>query len=576
VENSTCRSKRRTERVLFGALLILHLAPILALDRVATQDGPSHVANARIVNHLLSDDCPAVSEYFSLQLELFPNWVAPLLLVGLTRLSPDSVPDLAEKLVQIAYVLALAFAMRWSIRRIEPENEFLALAVFPLIYAYPFAMGFYAFSIGLPLLLLWVGHWAEHREHFDARAGAVLAFLGLLTFYAHPLPYAAAGVFLAALILSRILVTLHSARRAGAAIFEATRTAFRSLWIPAMALVPSALLLLLYAQNSGSSLLQVGEAFTHSVSLAGFRSDFWRILGSNALVTHDARETIFAFANTLALGCATLYGLLGARRHPPHALSRGLALATLIFLVLFFVVSDFISWGGYIRVRIQLLFWMALILWLATRRFGLHAGRLFQAAILVSALGLLGIKVLKFQEVNVYLAEYLSAAEVIEPGHTVLPLNFLPGEMTRGGGPAFRIDPLLHASGYLVAGRCLVSLDNYEANAKDHFPTRFRPGLEPYSTAGYSEYRPERVDLTAYAAATGRPIDYLLSWGAEQAIAWMGEERGEAIRRQLQKIERDYDLAYVSEGRGWLRLYRRKPALPNALPRRAGQSEPIP
>jgi hypothetical protein len=569
--NPTSKSRQRVEQVLFGALLILHLAPIAVLDRVATQDGPSHLANAVIANRLISGDCPIVSEYFSLQLELFPNWAAPLLLMGLTRLSPASAPDLAEKLLQIAYVVALALALRQTILRIKPENEFLALAVFPLTYAYPFAMGFYAFSLGIPLLLLWVGHWARHREHLDASAAIPLAFLALLTFYTHPLPYAAACLFLGALVLSQIFASTSSARRQGATLSQMARTALPSAWVPLLALAPSLLLVLLYSEGSKSPLRQLGGALTQGISLADLWSSCWRLLQNHALIAYDAWETVFASATALALAGATLYGLRSAARRPTHPLRGGLALAALLFLILFFVFPDFVDWGGYIRTRVLLLFWIALVLWLATLRFGHRARFLFQAAIIACALGLLGLKAWKLQEVNLYLAEYLSAAQQVEPGHTLLPLNFLPGDTRHGGGPSFRVDPLLHASGYLAVGRCLVSLDNYEAHDNDHFPTRFRSEVNPYTIGGYNEYRPEQMDLARYAAATGRPIEYVLSWGAQEAMARAEAQRAEAIQGQLRAIERDYDLIHVSEGNGWLRLYRRKPPRPETVPKAEGR-----
>jgi hypothetical protein len=580
VVNPRSRRRRRIERSLFGTLLVLHLAPIAVLDRVATQDGPSHLTNAVLANRLISGDCPIASDYFSLQLELFPNWTAPLLLMGLTRLSPASAPELAEKLLQVIYLVALALALRRTILQIEPENEFLALAVFPLSYAYPFSMGFYAFSLGIPLLLLWVGLLVRHREHLETSAAIPLALLALLTFFTHPLPYAAGCLFLGALALAQIVASTRSARRRGATLGQTARTALPSAGVSLLALAPSLLLALLYFQGAegssqgvqgpGSLLSQLGGVLTQGLSLQDLLASWWLLVQNHALIAYDPWESVFATTTALVLGGSALYGLRSAVRHPTHPLRGGLALAALLFLLLFFALPDFVDWGGYIRARLLLLFWIALVLWLATLRFGQRAGLLFQAAIITCALGLLGLKAWKLREVNLYLAEYLSAAQQLEPGHTLLPLNFLPGDTRHGGGPSFLVDPLLHASGYLAVGRCLVSLNNYEADDTDHFPTRFRPELNPYTHGGYDEYRPERVDLARYAAATGRPIEYVLSWGAREAMARAAPERAQAIQSQLRAIERDYDLIHVSEESGRLRLYRRRPARsdhPETVPR---------
>lgn len=187
------------ERVVFAALLVLHLAPIIWLDHFATQDGPAHVANAAIINQRLDRDCPVVSETFGLRIAKFPNVLERVILVAFARALS---PTLAEKLLQLAIVASLAIGMRLVIRRIAPANAFLSVGAFSLVYAYPFSMGFYAFSLGLALMSFTFATWLAHREAFSVRWAIGFALLTSATFLAHPLPFVALGVFLGAGALS--------------------------------------------------------------------------------------------------------------------------------------------------------------------------------------------------------------------------------------------------------------------------------------------------------------------------------------------------------------------------------------
>lgn len=517
---------RSVEPWLYRTLLAAHLVPVWAFAHLATQDGPSHLANAVILLRLWSGECPITGAFFTHNTGLFPNWLSPLLLAGLSAVFP---PALAEKLLQSATIVLTAAAWRRLVRVLRPENAWLSLAIFPFLYAYPFLMGFYGFSLGVGVLLLLLGTWAQQRSRMTARGPLLLGLLGLALFFLHPLPFAA-GCALVALLTG------------SAALADVRARQIRAL-LPLASLAPGALLFAVYlaAPTRAAQTLRSPPA-----------ANLGYLLSGQSLVAYAPAEVVFSTAAALLLLAAGAIALGWRRRFPSHPLERGWLAGLVLMLAAYFAVPDFSARGGYVSDRLQLLFLLTLLAWLATLAQPRRVCAALGLALGAAAVGLLVVKTRALVELDAALALYLSAGERIEAGHTLVPLNFTPGNRLRGGGPSLRVDPLLHASGYLVAEKCLVSLDNYEAGYTDHFPTRFRPGRNPYAVARYDEGRPERFDFARWAQRSGSPVDYVLVWGSERALAQAEPSIGTAIRGQLRTLEQDYVLL---EHSGPLALY---------------------
>jgi hypothetical protein len=96
---------------------------------------------------------------------------------------------------------------------------------------------------------------------------------------------------------------------------------------------------------------------------------------------------------------------------------------------------------------------------------------------------LLGIHIRAYAELSDYLYEYLSGMPLIAPNTTLLSLSLShQGHTPDGRVLAWRINPFLHAGGYIAAHRGLFDLLNYSANSDwlPLFPLRFRPELNPF------------------------------------------------------------------------------------------------
>ena len=76
------------KRIIILALLILHILPLWIFTYFPSQDGAAHVYNAYVLTALDDDESPLLSEYYKLNLTLFPNWLSHATLFVLMQVFP--------------------------------------------------------------------------------------------------------------------------------------------------------------------------------------------------------------------------------------------------------------------------------------------------------------------------------------------------------------------------------------------------------------------------------------------------------------------------------------------------------
>ena len=96
--------------------------------------------------------------------------------------------------------------------------------------------------------------------------------------------------------------------------------------------------------------------------------------------------------------------------------------------------------------------------------------------------------------------EYFSVSGHVREGSIVLPVcysvNWLHSNL----------------SNYLGAEKNVVLLDNYEA-AMSHFPTMWKPELDPYAGMNIGYASSPCLDIERYQKISGQNIDYIIRWG---------------------------------------------------------------
>jgi hypothetical protein len=143
---------------------------------------------------------------------------------------------------------------------------------------------------------------------------------------------------------------------------------------------------------------------------------------------------------------------------------------------------------------------------------------------------------MKVAQLNVYLADFNTAAAHVRPGSTLMPVI---GPVTSDGAAdrslSLKVKPFLHASGYVAAARGAVDLSNYEAHV-GYFPVRLRR----------RDAAPHAAEPVTLAEVSESP-DYVLLWGDAHGL-------GPAYAVLPQMLAARYRLIHTSP-LGHMRVY---------------------
>jgi hypothetical protein len=172
------------------------------------------------------------------------------------------------------------------------------------------------------------------------------------------------------------------------------------------------------------------------------------------------------------------------------------------------------------------------------------------------ALAQVSLHAAAYRRLEPYVADYLSAGQVVEPGDTLLALSYAPTGFDRQGRPlSLHVAAFAHTSGFLAAEHAAIDLGNYQSLTR-HFAIRFRrAGVRAGFDIGLREgtdSEPPLLDLQQYESATGRHLQLLLLWGLRAA------DRAHPGWPVLEKtLERDFERVHVSP-LGLMSVYRRR------------------
>ncbi len=518
---------------------MLLLAPIWGFPCFLTQDGPTHVENARILLDYARPDFEELRVFYVLQKEPFPNWLSHLALAGLMTVTG---PLLAEKLLLTAYVLLLPLAFRYALGALRPEARGLWPLVLPFVYNHFLHLGFYNLAFAAIPFFLVLGFWLSRDGRLGPRETASLGLLLLGLYFCH---------------LITLLLTLGALGLLLLWTSLAWPRAGETTLALGLAAVPAVLLAARFVGQQQTDPSEPGPTFLERWS------DLWRL---RELASHDPRELWLTSLLGVGILAAVAWALAARRSAParetdgPVTSRDGLLVVAAAYAAVYFLAPvtalsqpGSTAGGGTTHDRVSLYVFLALLLWLAAQDLGPRARRALVAMSLALTLGLVALRLPRYAETNDLLAEYLSVAEKLQEHATLLPVSYShPGHRPDGTLVSWRVLPFLHAAAYLAASRGLVDFTNYEADLT-YFPTRFRREANPYWLFRRGqETNPPCVNLGRYDRHAPRPLDFVLVWGA--AYASRSEPCTQAM---FQHLGERYERVATSGPRGLAELYRR-------------------
>lgn len=528
------------ERTLFAGLLAVAAIPLLAFGYFPSEDGPAHVANATV---LFSSPASITAEYYDIDVSSGTNLLADVLLAGMLTFLSAAVADRAMALLLL---VAMPLSVRWCLRQIDPDAAWMSILVIPLGGGFLLYFGLYSFLLGAILSFVGFGFWLKLIRSVprDRIAGAAFVGIAPLVYLSHPLPFLALLLLVGATILDAALTR---ARTRGGRIIGASAPLLLSGALLAVAVVTIVFHLVFGAGRS----MDIGYSRSFVTRIAAFPLD--PVLALTAL------EIPFALMSTGAIaligGVALVRGWASASKAP------GFPLAVLALGIIYFLGPDSVGEGSMILPRTELYLLVLMLFAAAGQRLPRRAAT---TAIALTSLATLGLTVVRFpvhSEEDALIREYLSGADAVAPGSTVLPL-WATEQTSSSGAVGRRVRPLIERAGYLASGRGAVDLHHFPGHLTI-FPIRFAPGYGigmPSSAVGETdrdsfELGPHVVDLENYETSGPGRVDYVWLWGRVSAdSARMAQPR---TRQILRFLENHYDLVHVSSPGGLLEVYAR-------------------
>lgn len=530
------------ERLVFYLLLALQLLPLWAFHYFLTVDGPCHLHNSRVLlDFWRGGEMKAFyDQWLYVNARFEPNWFGHAFMMLLQGLH---VPGyLAEKLLQTLYVLGFGLGLRYLIRQINPESLFVSSFGLLFTHHYVFQMGFYNYSCSLALLFWLTGYWLKIRAHYTGPRLLLLSLGFIVLYFCHPV-----GLLFCFLLIGSILAAdcWHDWRRSAAGFWKTFGQNTASL---SLAALPVVVLFAEYLFFKGFELVAYGES----------KEALWLTLRENrALLILDIRERWWAVS--AGVFCVVLALAAIAARWKRQDFSRlDVLFGVFLFTVwLYFNQPRSFAGGGVTPMRLVLLPYLMLLLWVASVRLSQQVRLATLAFSLIVGTALLAIRWPRYRMADQATREYVSCAAVIPDKSTVLPISFNHhGQIASGRYVSDIFWLFVHTGDYVGEDKSIVLLGNYEAHTRN-FPLIWKEGRNPFllleKNDAIFENQPPNADLAGFSAKTGgAAIDYVVTWCKDQRF--FDHPHGQDLDRQLRE---GYDLVFTSEN-GLAKVFKRK------------------
>ncbi len=518
---------RRIANILLTVGLAVCLLQVWLPAFYLTGDGPCHVANAKIMGDICSNNATAFYDhYYTLAYRPCPNWISHIWLAAVMLFSNGAI---AEKILLTCYILLFAGGFYLLLKRINNSNTYWPLVVFALVFHFPLVMGFYDFSLGVAFFLFMTLSWLSWLEKRKVKYILAFFLFTLLSFFSHPIAYLFGSVTCFLLTLSWVL----SAKPA-----PVGRSLLSNCLVLFLCLAPCALFSVKFMNTEG------GAGSFHFQAEGG---RFLALLTGKFLLTHTERELIFAaITGMVIIGLIVL--TLAARRRVSGLLKYDGFLAAFIVVLLVYLFFPGALFGGtFFNIRVALFVCILACCCIA------YIPPFASCVVTVAAICLYVCSI-SFAIVRLPFVlasgrateELLSIGKYIKPRSVLLPL-FCRRDGVDEHGDHFsdQADIFAHTAQYLSAYKPLIVLDNYEAHT-NYFPLLWKPSVDPYtylSTNEGIEGLPPCADIGAYYRSSGVSVDYVVVWCFDPLFL-----QNDRFRQFYAQVQAGYHKIYTSPG----------------------------
>jgi hypothetical protein len=456
------------ESYFFLAVTILNLIPVMVCRFFPTMDGAAHLYNSNIINELIFKSNSQFSAFFVINTIPVPNWTGHFILSFFNIFLPAFI---AEKILILFYLIALPYSFRQMIRTIAPQGVLLSYFIFPFTYTFLFLLGFYNFLVALVFMLIALNYWIKNQHTLNSVKRIIIIFLLItITYFSHIIPFVA-------------LLFLAATHTLFASIFEHKINVSAVAKRLGILLIASALPLALFIYYYFSTHITTTiPSYNTTQELYNWLK---RIIAFSPHIDELYTKIIFYLICSLLLfvlyhrinGLKKKSGnqslkpkLINAVKYMFTYSDFWLIAAGIIF-ILYFIMPDSDGKAGYISIRLGLLFFLMLVVWLATQKIPKWLCLFSVTIMLYCQFSLNYSHYNVINELNKIAIHCNKASEHITPNSIVLPLNYSDNWMTG------------HFSNYLGIEKPMILLKNYEAGT-GYFPVKWNETKIPNTLLG--------------------------------------------------------------------------------------------
>ena len=423
----------------FSICLLISITPIFMMDYLITLDGPTHLHNANLFNHLLGGS-EFTESYFEVNSKITPNYISLLLLSLLLTIFNSVV---ALKIFHLIFILLFAFSFLWWNRSIDKKGQSkLGFIVFPLIFSYLFHSGFYNFILAI-LLLFWTLSFYEKTKLKGLKKYFILSLLLLATYFAHSIAFAFTGLALGTFEMSQLLSNKNLRKEA-----------FGNIAALVVAAIPSLLMTILFMGSRSSEVQYI--AFPELIE---------NLVTAKSISVRGMAGEWIKYCFILSITLSTIFILFRQKKELLKP-SNYLFWTAILTLILYFILPDSVGYASVFSVRIEYFFWIFLFAFLARQQFKKEYLNYFLGlfTLIFSLIQLQG-NLAFWKPLNVAAKQTMASSDFIENESIVYPIF------------TSNIWEHLHISNLLGAEKNLLILENNGAR-EDYFPVQYKQPFE--------------------------------------------------------------------------------------------------
>jgi len=476
--------------VIYSVVIILFLigmSPILSFNYFPTVDGPAHLYNARIIREMLFGDHAFYSTYYHFNKHLIPNWSGHLIAAGTGLFLPLWA---IEKLLILLIVMGTPLTIILLLNSLKIKLSWHFLLLIPFTYTLPLYLGFFNFLIGIPIMFFATSLWIRWNKRKSFRHWIFVCSIITFLYFSHLMVFILSGILLG-------IYLIWTDRKNG------FRNLFNKLNIQKISCFIPGLLLTVYYISQRSM-----DGYKGTTSKLSFDYLFNWLIEAGALAglnggIESPFSRVFAVLLALLFVFVTVSRIL--KKSGWQKADFLLIFSTLI-LILYFVVPDGVASGGFVSIRLLLVFLLLFSLWIITQELPFIVSLSSGMVAVWVAFSTLSYRLDVAKELDSHAKEMVRLSHSIKLGSVVLPLNYS--------------NNWLHTnlSNYMGAERNILVLDNYEAKFTE-FPIEWNSDKAPEEYAGnFAQSLNPIVSVEIYEQKANVKINYISRWFYSSAV----------------------------------------------------------